>query len=479
MRPGMNSLEARRAQLRALGRGQFPTWRVARTLSLCLRTCLFHAHPWVQGSVDRNSPIIDLDPTHESAVAPHMRPGARPPEAPPEELPNRLPRPGEQTVATDSNGTVQIVPPDQMPRQITTQGGPTADSSQPVDANGLQPIPRAPEVKPDTSPFTSSGKLQATSSQNSVFKVDVVEGSWQVSADNLLRLKLSQVNISKVAQSNLGTFAVRCSDGSRVEASRTRSFFAGWHSCSRLSKRRRIGLSTLLRSEASGPGIRRRAGSKRTPPSDVAANRSSQKNDFMTLLSGRGFWIGFAKVPPYLPAWAIPSGRRTGPRTLQKRGRGGSIHGGVMRKSRFLLNLIAATAIGLSVFGCDSADSGAIGDTTDVIAANNNTITATQALREYLVIGQRGFLVDPIPATPGGGQTLPTGVTGETIAVGTGDADVDRAQLYEIFGINNVPSPNFNLTTPGGGGATPNVPVIEGSNGGTSGYHGVYVRPDQ
>jgi hypothetical protein len=57
-----------------------------------------------------------------------------------------------------------------------------------------------------------------------VFEVAVVGGDWQLGSDNLLKLKLTQTNISKVAQSNLGSFAVRCADGTRVEASRTRSY---------------------------------------------------------------------------------------------------------------------------------------------------------------------------------------------------------------------------------------------------------------
>ena len=151
-----------------------------------------------------------------------------------------------------------------------------------------------------------------------------------------------------------------------------------------------------------------------------------------------------------------------------------------MRKSRFLLNLIAATAIGLSVFGCDSADSGGIGDTTDIISANsNNNSAATQALREYLVIGQRGLDPQPITLNLSGSQTQPTGTPGEVVAAGSGDADVDRAQLFEIFGINNVPQPGFNLLQPGGEGDSPNVPDAgaEFGNDGTSGYHGVYVDP--
>jgi hypothetical protein len=237
LRPGIDSLQARRAQLRAYdGASSHLEGRSDRIFMS--QNVPEHVHPWAGGSVDR-SPIIDLDPTSEAPVAPHMRPGARPPEAPPEELPNRLPQPGQQSVATENGGTVQVVAPENgaqsdptvqvvapegMPRQVTEQGGPSTNSTASSNTTGLQPIPKVAAPAPDTSPFNSSGKLQSTSSQNSVFKVDVMAGSWQISSDNLLRLKLSQVNISKVAQSNLGTFAVRCADGTRVEASRTRSY---------------------------------------------------------------------------------------------------------------------------------------------------------------------------------------------------------------------------------------------------------------
>ena len=149
-----------------------------------------------------------------------------------------------------------------------------------------------------------------------------------------------------------------------------------------------------------------------------------------------------------------------------------------MRKSKFLLNLIAATAIGLSVFGCDSADSGAIGDTTDVVAANDST-AQLQALREYLVVGERGFVVSPISLNLGPNQSTPSAAPGEVIAGGSGDADGNRALLFEIFGINNVPVPNFNLTAPGGEQGGPNSPDVgdDFGNSGSAGYHGVYVDP--
>ena len=236
MRPGMDSLAARRAQLKAYDSASSHLEGRSDALFMS-QNVPYHEHPWTKGASAQNSPIIDLDPTHEAHAAPLMREGARPPEAAPEPLPNRLPRPGERPATNESVQTVQIVPPAEgIPKRVTEEGGPSATATQPVevsqpvdpglvvDPTGLQPIPKQPEVAPDTSEFSSSGKLKATSRQNSVFKVDVVAGSWQVSSDNLLRLKLAQANISQVAQSNLGSFALRCADGSRVEASRTRSF---------------------------------------------------------------------------------------------------------------------------------------------------------------------------------------------------------------------------------------------------------------
>ena len=226
MRPGKSTLQARRDQLQAF-EGASSHMQGNTDALFMSEDVPSHAHPWVQGPGDRNSPIIDLDPTQEAPNAAHMRPGARPPEAPPESLPNRLPRPGEEEgPVTDSNGTVQIVPPTQqgMPRNVTSEGGPSEVSTAPIDTNGLQPIPVAPQVAPDTSPFSSSGQLKSSAKQNSVFEVAVVGGNWQLGSDNLLKLKLTQTNISKVAQSNLGSFAVRCTNGTRVEASRTRSY---------------------------------------------------------------------------------------------------------------------------------------------------------------------------------------------------------------------------------------------------------------
>jgi 6-phosphogluconolactonase (cycloisomerase 2 family) len=150
-----------------------------------------------------------------------------------------------------------------------------------------------------------------------------------------------------------------------------------------------------------------------------------------------------------------------------------------MRKNRFLLNLIAATAISLSVFGCDSSDSGAISDGSGAARAQTDAVaTATGFLREYFIVAQRGNL-DFTPEFSAG-QSAPADATGAVIA-DTGDNEVDdgRALLFEVFGIVDSPLPNAKI---GGSGAVDNAPTApevsaELNNTGTTGYHGVYVDP--
>ena len=234
MRPGMDTLALRRQQLKAM-EGASPHLD-GRTDALFMEENVpDHVHPWAVAPGDRSGPIINLDPTGEEPIAAHMRPGARPPDRPPEALPGRLPRPGETTTNSQASTeerveTVRIPPADEsIPDHVTTQGGPTASSTitQPaaVDSNGLQPIPEAPKQTPTRKPFDHSGKLSRSTGENSVFLVTVMGGSWSAESNNrILKLKLNQENRSKVAQSNLGSFTVRCADGTRVEASRTRSY---------------------------------------------------------------------------------------------------------------------------------------------------------------------------------------------------------------------------------------------------------------
>lgn len=140
-----------------------------------------------------------------------------------------------------------------------------------------------------------------------------------------------------------------------------------------------------------------------------------------------------------------------------------------MRKNKFLMNLIAATAIGLAAIGCDSSSSGAIADASDIASNNAANIAAAQnSLREYVLMGQRGINL-PAPNF-GAGQGNPTPAAGQTlneVITAAGDADVSRAVLFEIVGIGNRPLPNASLTGP----STPT------GNAGTTGAHGVYVDP--
>lgn len=144
-----------------------------------------------------------------------------------------------------------------------------------------------------------------------------------------------------------------------------------------------------------------------------------------------------------------------------------------MRKSRFLLNLIAATAIGLSVFGCESSDTGIIQDASDIV--NNGQAAPGSDFREYLLIGQRG-LSTPFTLQLGATQSTPALAPGDVIATGTGDGTPDgKAQMYEIVGLLNRPQPNFNFLTPGAQGTEPVIP--EEDEGLPGGYHGIYADP--
>lgn len=144
-----------------------------------------------------------------------------------------------------------------------------------------------------------------------------------------------------------------------------------------------------------------------------------------------------------------------------------------MRKNKFLLSLIAATALSMSVIGCGSgsSNSGAIASTTDIsVPANANTIAEQQKLHEYLILGQRS--ITTFTPSFGTGQSAPANAPGGVIA-GSGDGVIDdaRAQLYEIAGIAEKPLPNARIEGSGGTISTPTVTT------GTTGYHSVEVDP--
>ena len=174
---------------------------------------------------------------------------------------------------------------------------------------------------------------------------------------------------------------------------------------------------------------------------------------------------------PYLPVRGILVGEAGG--SVGDR----SIHGGIMRKSRFLINLIAATAIGLSVVGCgESSSTGAIRDTSDISNPGGGT---TRDLREYLVIAQRGL---EVPASDfAAGQTLPTEVPPQTEAGMTPKDEVGivGGLMYELLGISSVPTPDLQFVTPGSlDGQDPvgtQAPPNEGDV--PTGYHQVYASP--
>lgn len=154
-----------------------------------------------------------------------------------------------------------------------------------------------------------------------------------------------------------------------------------------------------------------------------------------------------------------------------------------MRKSRFLMSLIAATAIGLSAVGCgSSSDQGSIQDTTDLsVPGNNNNQNERRNLREYMLVGQRGLVTNFTPSyTAGSGQSSPTETNGRAVVAAPGD-DIQTAtapvQLYEIGGISDVPRPNFNMRAPGLATDDPAEPVADLLTGISGGFHQVYTSP--
>lgn len=157
-----------------------------------------------------------------------------------------------------------------------------------------------------------------------------------------------------------------------------------------------------------------------------------------------------------------------------------------MRKSRFILNLIAATAIGLTVFGCESSNSGAIADTSDIAinSGGNQSANERRNLREYLLVAERGNVAPQAGPAFGPGQDAPSVLNGRPlVAGGFGDeVRTERARMFELVGIANQPVPNINILGPGSTADNeedPTVPEVGGnvSNVGTTGYHDVLADP--
>lgn len=147
-----------------------------------------------------------------------------------------------------------------------------------------------------------------------------------------------------------------------------------------------------------------------------------------------------------------------------------------MRKSKFLLSLIAAAAISLSVFGCESSSTGAIQDTTDRIAEADGGVVGLW--KEYMIVGQRGLDL-PNTFSPGGSQSLPGDHTGGFVVGATSDGEgVDEALLYELFGIYDTPHSDAMFLQPGGESVTPNsTRDVESGLEDVAGFHEVYVDP--
>ncbi len=148
-----------------------------------------------------------------------------------------------------------------------------------------------------------------------------------------------------------------------------------------------------------------------------------------------------------------------------------------MRKSRFLISLIAATAIGLAGVGCESSDSGAVRDTSDISNSGGNVDpNERRYMREYLLVAQRGL---EVPAANFGttGGSLPT-VAGRESGVSPKDqVGVAAGLLFELTGITNVPSPNLSFTQPGVSTNRTPTDTSEVQEAGFAGFHQVYPSP--
>lgn len=148
-----------------------------------------------------------------------------------------------------------------------------------------------------------------------------------------------------------------------------------------------------------------------------------------------------------------------------------------MRKSRFLLNLIATTAIGLSVMGCDSSGQGAIEDTSDLTQTN---ITGERALlRQYMLVAQRGIVDGPSPELGDGLAVPPQLPEGTVLATEPTDAPgLEGGLLFEMLGIGNQPQPNATPVRPGTTdvGQSNTTQEVEAED--TNGYHALVPSPN-
>lgn len=189
-------------------------------------------HPWGPDQAQPMGPIIDLDPTgyQGEEIPAHMREGAHAPTHYPSHLPNRLPPRGTQSTA--STQQISQSPPASHPSVSSSGhhgvGGPPAVAATESRVQGLEPVPEILGPQGPAVPKMGENQIASSQAKNDVFAVSVAGGQLTISpSGGLLTLKLSQTNIGPVAQSNLGTFSVRCSDGSRAEAVTSRTYLPG------------------------------------------------------------------------------------------------------------------------------------------------------------------------------------------------------------------------------------------------------------
>lgn len=247
LRPGMAMLEARREKYEAMQHGM-PEKEGNMDMLFMENSVDVPDHPWAEAPTAQPAgPIIDLDPTGGDGRMPsHIQsqgPVTYDPSGP---LPGHIPR--NPSVVEE----VPSTPPGAgqgIPLRVSTHGGPQdqpAPSSLPAAGSetvptlpapnlpapglqtsssptGLQPIPVA--VAPAAPAAVSAGgAIGACRGRNQAFEVSVLSGSLTNNAsDRLLALKLTQKNLSPVAQANLGSYALRCQDGTRLEPVKSRS----------------------------------------------------------------------------------------------------------------------------------------------------------------------------------------------------------------------------------------------------------------
>lgn len=244
LRPGMAMLEARREKYENMTAGM-PEKEGNMDMLFMENSVDMPEHPWAEApTAQPTGPIIDLDPTGGDGRAPsHIQTQGPVTYDPAGPLPGHIPRnpnpiepapvpsaaagqgiplrvsthggPQDQPVRTDS---VPEVPP-----TLPSPNLPSPSLQTSASPTGLQPIPvaAAPAAPAGVS---ASGALAPCRAKNQAFEVSILSGNLtNSSSDRLLALKLTQKNLSPVAQANLGSYALRCQDGTRVEPVKSRS----------------------------------------------------------------------------------------------------------------------------------------------------------------------------------------------------------------------------------------------------------------